>query len=410
MIASLPDRKGPLSEVHVVEFGGYGAGPAVGKSLAEHGAEVIRVESMLRLDGFRTNYPPYTGNVPGVERAAMFAITNDNKLSVSLNLKSDKGRELAIRLIERAEVVVENFTPGAMDRLGLGHDAMVARNPKLVTLSTCNQGRTGPQAKRAGFGSHLTSLSGFTELTGWPDRQPSLLWGPYIDYIAVAYGAVAVLAGLEQVRRTGAGCHIDLSQYETGVQFMAPALVRYFANGEVMDRQGNRDENAVPHGVFPCVGEQRWCAISIHDDAEWSRFASEVGEPWAKEPEFTTVGGRREKEDRLEELIATWTSTQLRETLVERMRRAGVHSAPVNDMGDLYCDPQLTFRNSFQRVDHPVMGMHAVPGPPYILPESPGKVTHGAPMVGQHNEAVLCGILGLSNAEFEELEKSDVLE
>lgn len=410
MTASLPDRKGPLSEVHVVEFGGYGAGPAVGKSLAEHGAEVIRVESMLRLDGFRTNYPPYTGNVPGVERAAMFAITNDNKLSVSLNLKSDKGRELAIRLIERAEVVVENFTPGAMDRLGLGHDAMVVRNPKLVTLSTCNQGRTGPQANRAGFGSHLTSLSGFTELTGWPDRQPSLLWGPYIDYIAVAYGAVAVLAGLEQVRRTGVGCHIDLSQYETGVQFMAPALVQYFASGEVMDRQGNRDRNAVPHGVFPCLGEQRWCAISVHDDAEWSRFASEVGEPWAKESELATVAGRREQEDRLEELIASWTSTQSRENLVERMRKAGVHSAPVNDMGDLYSDPQLVFRNAFQRVDHPVMGVHAVPGPPYILPESPGKVTHGAPMVGQHNEAVLCGILGLSTAEFEELEKSDVLE
>ncbi len=410
MTAGLPERKGPLSEVHVVEFGGYGAGPAVGKSLSEHGAEVIRVESMLRLDGFRTNYPPYTGNVPGVERAAMFAITNDNKLSVSLNLKSDKGRELAIRLIERADVVVENFTPGAMDRLGLGHDAMMARNSKLVTLSTCNQGRTGPQANRAGFGSHLTSLSGFTELTGWPDRQPSLLWGPYIDYIAVAYGAVAVLAALEQVRRTGVGCHIDLSQYETGVQFMAPALVRYFASGEVMDRQGNRDQNAVPHGVFPCTGEQRWCSISVHDDAEWSRFASEVGEPWAKEPELATAAGRRAQEDRLEELIAMWTSTQSREALVTRMRKAGVHAAPVNDMGDLYSDPQLTFRNAFQRVDHPVMGVHAVPGPPYILPESPGKVTHGAPMVGQHNEAVLCGILGLSNAEFEELAKSDVLE
>jgi len=408
--ASLPERKGPLAELRVVEFGGYGAGPAVGKSLAEHGAEVIRVESMLRLDGFRTNYPPYTDNIPGVERAAMFAITNDNKLSISLNLKSDKGRELAIRLIERADVVVENFTPGAMDRLGLGHDAMMARNSKLVTLSTCNQGRTGPQANRAGFGSHLTSLSGFTELTGWPDRQPSLLWGPYIDYIAVAYGVVAVVAGLEQVRRTGVGCHIDLSQYETGVQFMAPALVRYFANGEVMDRQGNRDPNSVPHGVFPCAGEQRWCALSIHDDVEWSRFAAEVGEPWAKEHDLATVAGRRENEDQLEELIASWTSTQSREVLVDRLRKAGVHSAPVNDMGDLYSDPQLVFRNAFQRVDHPVMGVHAVPGPPYILPESPGKVTQGAPMVGQHNEEVLCGILGLSKAEFAELERSDVLE
>ncbi len=409
MTSELPKREGALSGLHVVEFGGYGAGPAVGKSLAEHGAEVIRVESMLRLDGFRTNYPPYTGNVPGIERAAMFAITNDNKLSVSLNLKTEKGRDLAIRLIERAEVVVENFTPGAMDRLGLGHDAMLLCNPKLVTLSTCNQGRTGPQANRAGFGSHLTSLSGFTELTGWPDRQPALLWGPYIDYIAVAYGVVAVLAGLERVRRGGVGCHIDLSQYETGVQWMAPALLRYFADGEVMDRQGNRDSNAVPHGVFPCTGYQRWCAISVHDDAEWVRFAAEVGEPWVKEPEFADVQGRRANENRLEELIAEWTSHQEREALVGRIRAAGVHAAPVNDMGDLYADAQLTYRNAFQRVDHPVMGFHAVPGPPYILSNTPGKVTHGAPMVGQHNEPVLCGILGLSHAELEELKASDIL-
>ena len=409
MTVNLPERSGPLAEIHVVEFGGYGAGPAVGKSLAEHGAEVIRIESMLRLDGFRTNYPPYTGNIPGAERAAMFAITNDNKLSVSLNLKSEKGRDLAIKLIERADVVVENFTPGSMDRLGLGHEAMMGRNQKLVTLSTCNQGRTGPQANRAGFGSHLTSLSGFTELTGWPDRQPALLWGPYIDYIAVAYGAVAVLAALEQVRRTGVGCHIDLSQYETGIQFMAPALLRYFVSGEVTHRQGNRDPNAVPHAVFPCLGEQKWCAISIHDDAEWLRFANEVGEPWAKEPELSLVSERRVQEDRLEELISGWTAGQTRESVVERMRKAGVHAAPVNDMGDLYADPQLKYRGAFQRVDHPVMGEHAVPGPPYILSDSPGKVTHGAPTVGQHTEAVLCGILGLSKADFEELQLSDVL-
>lgn len=409
MTDTLPEREGPLAELHVVEFGGYGAGPAVGKALAEHGAEVIRVESMLRLDGFRTNYPPYTGNIPGIERAAMFAITNDSKLSISLNLKSEKGRDLAIQLIERADVVVENFTPGAMDRLGLGHDAMIARNPKLVTLSTCNQGSTGPQANRAGFGSHLTSLSGFTELTGWPDRQPSLLWGPYIDYIAVAYGTVAVLAGLEQVRRTGAGCHIDLSQYETGVQWMAPALESYLASGEIMCREGNRDVNAVPHAVFPCAGEERWCAISIHDDQEWSRFADEVGEPWAKEEDFASVAGRRENEGRLEELISLWTSSQSRESLVTRLQNAGIHSAPVNDMGDLYSDPQIVYRNAFQRVDHQVMGVHAVPAPPYVLSETPGKVVHGAPMVGEHTEAILCGILGLSEEEFHELQASEVL-
>ncbi len=406
----LSGRRGALTDLRVVELGGYGAGPAVGKCFAEHGAEVIRIESRLRLDGFRTNYPPYKDNVPGAERAAMFAITNDNKLGVSLNLKTPKGKELAIRLIERADVVIENFTPGTMDRLGLGHAAMAARNGKLVTLSTCNQGSTGPRANRAGFGTHLTSLSGFTELTGWPDRPPALLWGPYIDYIAVAYGAVAVLSALEQRRRTGVGCHLDLSQYESGLQFIAPALVQYFATGEIRNRIGNRDPHAVPHGIFPCAGEERWSAISVHDDAEWDRLVTVVGEAWAKDPALATVAGRRAREDQLEESISTWTSGQSREAVVARLREAGVHAAPVNDMRDLFEDPQLAFRQAFRRVDHPVIGQHAVPGPPFVLPASPAEVCHSAPTLGQHNELVLCDILGLSRPALEALEASGDLE
>ncbi len=406
----IPKRKGALGDLRIVELGGYGAGPGVGKLFAEHGAEVIRIESRLWLDGFRTNYPPFKDNIAGPERAAMFAITNDSKLSVSLNLKTSEGRDLAVRLIERADVLIENFAPGTTERLGLGHKEMATRNKKLITLSTSNQGRSGPQAKRVGFGTHLSSLSGFTELTGWPDRQPVLLWGPYIDYIAVAYGAAAVLAALERRRQSGVGCHIDLSQYECGLQFLAPALIQYFANGEVSHRIGNRDPNAVPHGIFPCSGKERWCAISIHDDAEWERFVNVVGEPWVKDLALASVSGRRAREEQLEQSISTWTAHRSREEVVDRLREGGVHTALVNDMADLFKDPQLTYRQMFHRLDHPVIGEHFVPGPPFKLSVTPAEISHSAPTLGQHNEVVLCDILGLSSAELEKLQVSGALE
>ena len=394
-----------LAGLEVVEFGGFAAGPAIGKHLADHGAEVIHVESRLRPDGFRTNYPPYAGNRPGLERAAMFAITNDSKLGITLDLKAPRGREVAVRLIERADVVIENFTPGTMDRLGLAHSALSDRNPGLITLSTCNQGATGPHAERAGFGTHLTALSGFTHLTGWPDRAPVLLWGPFIDYIAVAYGAVAVLAALDERSRTGRGCHIDLSQYEAGIQFMAPVLATYFAGGDVLDRAGNRHVTAVPHAVFPCAGEQGWCAVSVHDDGEWRRLRAALGDPeWAADPALDGAAGRRAAEAELERRIAAWTRARARSEVVAALRAAGVHVAPVNDMRDLFSDEQLVHRRAFRRLEHPEMGPHSVPGPSYVLSETPDCIRSAAPLLGQHNRQVLGGILGLTEDDLAQLE------
>ena len=408
---SVPAGTPALADLRVVEFGGFAAGPAVGKHLADHGAEVIHVESRLHLDGFRTNYPPYAGNRPGPERAAMFAITNNDKLGVTLNLKAAGAHDVARRLMERADVVVENFTPSTMERLGLGHAAISERNPGLVMLSTCNQGATGPHAGRAGFGTHLTALSGFTHLTGWPDRAPALLWGPFIDYIAVAYGVVAVLAALDERSRTGRGCHVDLSQYETGIQFLAPVLATFFASGHVAERAGNRHVTAVPHAVFPCAGRERWCAISVHDDEEWQRLRAALGSPgWAAEPALDGVEGRRAAEAWLEARIAGWTRARTREQVVAILRAARVHVAPVNDMSDVFCDEQLVHRRAFRPLEHPEIGRHSVPGPSFVLPATPDRVESAAPLLGQHNRDVLCGILGLSEDDVARLEAEGALE
>lgn len=378
-----------LEGLKVVELGAFAAGPMIGKHLADFGAEVIRIESRTAPDGFRGNYPPYLDNQPGPERAGMFAMTNNDKLGVTLNLKSEAGCRLARRLIERADVVVENFTPGTMARLGLAYETVAESNPRLVMVSTCNQGQTGPRAQRPGFGTHLSAQGGFVHLTGWPDREPALLWGPYIDYIAVGYGVVAVLAALELREQTGRGSHVDISQLETGLQFMAPALLEHSETGAVAERDGNRDRFAWPHGVFPCLGEERWVAISAHDDGERERL--------------------RDATDGAQDLAA-WTCARTREEVVDRLRQAGVHVAPVNDMADLHSDPQLAAYEVFRSLPHAVLGTYKAVGPPFKLSETPAHLACGAPLLGEHNRRVFGEILGLSDEELARLEADHAFE
>ena len=192
-----------LEGVTGVEFGSFAAGPGIGKYLANFGARVIHVESVQRPDGLRTHYPPFKDDKAGLNRAGAFAFWNDSKYGVTLNLKHPQGLALAHQLVEKSDFVIENMRPGVMARLGLGYDELRKRNPRLVLLSTSNMGQTGPYADHPGFGSQLSSLSGFSELIGREDGPPLFIYGPYIDLIAVAYGGIAVLAALDHQRRTG---------------------------------------------------------------------------------------------------------------------------------------------------------------------------------------------------------------
>lgn len=396
-----------LEGIRVVELGGYAAGPVVGKYLGNFGADVIRIESHKRLDGFRSQYPPFKDNQPGLERAGIFNYFNDGKRSITLNLKHERGLDLARQLIAKSDVVVENFTPGTLQRLGLGYAQLSELNACLVMLSTCNQGQTGPRATQSGFGSQLTSLSGFTRLLGEPDRSPVLLYGPYIDYIAVGFGTIGVLAALVQRKRTGRGVHIDLSQYEAGVQFLAPAMLDYFVNRRIAGRQGNRHPSAVPHGVFACRGEDSWCAFSVWSDAEWRAFAGVVGD-WADDERFATVLGRKAHEAEIEARVSDWTRSLSREEVVQKLRGAGLRAAPVNSMADLFADPQLA--GTWRPVDHPVLGRTHVLPPPYELAGTPARVTTPAPLLGEHTDEVLRDVLGLERGEIEALQTDGALD
>ncbi len=382
-----------LEHVHVVEFGGYAAGPAIGKYLANFGADVVHVESRERPDGFRLQYPPYKDGRVGLNRSGCFSFFNDSKRGVTVELKTPEGLEQAKELVERADIVIENMRPGVMARLGLGWEELRRRRPALVMLSTTNMGQSGPHAAHPGFGSQLSSLAGFTELIGERDGPPGFLYGPYIDFIAVAYGGAAVLAGLDHARRTGAGVYIDLSQYEAGLQFVAAALLDHHATGAVAGRSGNRDGVAGPHGCYPCRAGA-WCVVSCWDQPEWERFVRAAEAGWGSDPRFAVAEGRRAHEAELNRAIAAWTREREAQAVVRELQAVGVHAAPVNSVRDLFSDPQLLARHVWQEAAHPEIGPQRYRMVSYQLSETPGRVRGPAPCLGQDNEEVFSEWLG----------------
>lgn len=400
----------PLEGLRVVEFGAFAAGPMVGKYLANFGATVVHVESRSRPDGLRLNYPPFKDNRPDPDGAGWFAFCNDTKCSVTLNLKRPRAQEVARRLVRWADVVIENYAPGVMGRLGLGYEDVRRENPAVVYLSSCNMGQTGPRAAQKGFGSQLTSQAGFTHLTGFPGDEPMLLFGPYIDFVAVGFGLVAVLAALDHRRRTGQGVYVDLSQYEAGVQFVLPSLLDYEAHGRVPGPAGNRADHASPHGVFPCRGEDRWCAIAVETDAQWRALCRVAGHPeWAEDPRFSTLDARKQHEDELEALVAGWTREHEAAWLAETLQAAGVPACPVQRTSDLFTDPQLRERAVWRELAHPVLGRFHYVAPPFCLPESPAEVRR-SPLLGEHNGWFYREVLELPEAELQELEADGVFD
>jgi len=407
---ALTETQQALAGLKVVEFAVFAAGPMVGKHLAEQGATVVHVESRTRPDGFRVHYPPYKDNKPGLNRTGSFAIFNDTKLGVTLNLKSPRGLEIAKQLVGWADVLVENFVPGVMERLGLGYDAVRAVNPSIVYLSSCNMGQTGPKASQRGFGSQMTSGSGFTYLAGYPNEDPMLLFGPYIDFVAVGFGVISVLAALDHRRRTGEGQYIDLAQYETGLQFIQPALLDFEMNGNVMTRNGNRDVNAAPHGVYPCKGDDSWVAIAAYNDTDWDALCGIAQKQvWADDARFATHASRKENEDALDALIAAWTREWDANELMQALQGAGVEAMVVNSIGDIFSDPQFAHRKIWRHLPHAELGEFDYEAPPYILSESPSEL-RPSPLLGEHNRKVYGEILGMSDEEIEELTKQGVIE
>ncbi len=397
-------NKQAFEGINVVEFAAFAAGPGVGKHLADFGATVVRVESRTAPDGFRTHYPPYPDNKPGINRSGCFALFNNNKLDVTLDLKSPQSADIVKKIAVWADVVIENMTPGTVKKLGVDYETLRQFRPDIIMLSTCNQGQTGPHAKHPGFGSHLSSLSGFTNLIGFPDGLPNILYGPYIDYIGVGFGFISIVAALDYRRRTGKGQYIDNAQYENGLQFMASALLDYECNGRIASRMGNRSPEVAPHGAYPCQGEDKWCVLSVSTEDEWRQLCEVMGRPGlTDDPRFVDMESRKRNEDALDAIIGAWTKNFEVQEIVDKLCAAGLKSAPVNTMQDLFSDPQLRHRDFWQALDHPEMGRHHYEDSPFKLSKTPSNLNRPAPLLGEHNDYFYKTLLGISEEEYERL-------
>jgi crotonobetainyl-CoA:carnitine CoA-transferase CaiB-like acyl-CoA transferase len=397
--------KGAWEGTRILEFGSGAAGPIATRYFAEYGATVIRVESRSRPDFLRA-YALGPDNPHGLEGSDMFDALNAGKRSVTLNLKHPDGAALARRLVAWSDAVSENFAPKAMRGLGLDYDSLVGAKPDLVMISACLLGQTGPHRDYPGFGGQGSALAGFNWLTGWPDRAPLGPHGTITDSLAPRFVACALAAGLLYRRRTGRGVHLDLSQVEAGAYTLAPWLLTYAATGEVLTRMGNRSDRAVPHGLFPCKGEDRWVAIGCWTDQEWTKLAGLTGSPIAA----ATLAERLDAVDEIEKTVSAWTSGRTPLEVAEELQSMGVEAVPVFDFGDAFADPQLEHRGHFVRLSHPFLGEGAYERNGFRLSDCAGGYQRPSPTLGQDNEWVLGEVLGLSGAEQARLAEDGVLE
>lgn len=404
------EKKLPLDGIKVLDLTWVMVGPMAIRYLADWGATVVHVESTTHIDAART-IQPFKDAQPGPERSALYQNVNAGKLGLTLNLNTAQGRETLSRLVRWADVVAESYTPGITAKWGFGYPNLRQMNPEIIMLSTCLAGQTGPAARFPGYGTMGAAFAGFIEMAGWPDRSPAGPVGAYTDYVAPKFIACAILAALDERRRTGKGQYIDLSQSEASMHFLGPALLDYTVNGRVAGRAGNADASAAPHGVYPCLGEDAWAAIAVTDDAQWHGLCAATGhQQWRDDPRFVTFLDRRANAERLDAALSEWTAARTPQEVESRLQEHGVPAAAVQTSADCFADPQLQERGHFAEVSHAELGTIPLETSRIRMSRSTPRPPTAAATFGQHNEVVLKEILGMSDEAIVELTVAGALE
>lgn len=400
----------PLQGLRVANFGWVWAGPVVGQTLNFLGADVYKVESNVRVDMTRT-LPPFGGGESGPNRSLSNHACWAGNGSVTIDFKKEEGLALARKLIMESDVVIENFGPGVMDKIGLGYEEMKQHKPDLVMLSMQGAGAYGPLMNTRTYGLSLTSLTGLDSLNGYVDGPPLPVENAYSDPFTGIFGAFAVVSALNFRDQTGKGQYIDFSQQEAVMQMVGPAFMDYAMNDRIAGPIGNQHPMAVaaPHGVFPCSGDDRWISIAVEDEGEWQALVTAMGNPdWADSPEFATLEGRLGNIEMLHQQMGLFTQEHDDRELAQRLQAAGVAAAPVLNVADLLSDPHYKARGTFIEVDHPLGFRETIYGSYVKLSYSPVTVRPG-PVIGQDNEHVFKNILGLSDERYDELVEQKVI-
>ncbi len=392
----------PFAGVNVADFSWVGVGPISAKYLADHGARVMRIESESRPDVLRGNVP-FKDNEPGIDRSQFFGDFNTSKQSISLNMKSAEAIELAKQIIARADVMIESFAPGAIERMGLTYAEVSKLNPGLIMISTCLMGQTGPAAQLAGYGYHAGAIAGFYEVTGWPDRAPNGPWVAYTDTIAPRFISILLAAALDHRRRTGEGCYMDVAQIETALHFLSPELLDLQVNGFAATRIGNRSRFMAPQGCYPCREADHWCAIAVETTAQWRSLCEVIGRSdWLDRSDLAEHSARLEVHDDIDQAIAGWTRDRSAHEVMAALQQAGVPAGVVQRSSDLLQDPQYQDRHFYRYYEHPVMGHIPYAGHAYRIAGYDNAPRGPAPTLGQHSFEILSEFLELDDATIAE--------
>ncbi len=419
------DPKKPFTGLRVADLAWVGVGPTVSKYLADHGAEVIRVESSTYPEALR-RVGPFVNDEPGIDNSGYFANFNSSKLGMSVNLKHPRGPELVKRLVATCDVVTESFTPGTMERFGLEYDALRKIRPDLVMISMPLYGQTGPWSGYSGYGHVLQAAAGYNHLTGWPDGEPIGTGIAYTDFLVPHLAAAALVAALDYRRRTGIGQYIDFSQLDAAVHGLGTAILDWTANAHEQNRLGNHDPEAAPHNAYRCR-DGRWVVIACATEKHWEGLKAALGRPewcdmermrrrWQRINELKELdrhlGFWFEDFTRLENEAALQTEEGFEgppvrkyttKEVVELFQSFGVPCGMVQSPEEMHADRQLAHRHHYWTLDHPVMGARTYDAPAFRLSKTPTELTKAAPCLGEDNEYVYRDLLGLSQEEFIEL-------
>ena len=419
-------RRGPLVGVRIADFSWVGVGPLATRLLADYGAEVIKIEDIHELDRVR-RLPIYKGggqrtygdedSEPDPNRSGMFNNYSRNKLGVTINMRTAKGKALAERLIATSDIVAENFTPGVLEGWGLTPARLRELRADIIVARMTGYGQSGRESNYRSYGPVVQAVSGLSHISGLPGEEPSGLGLSYMDNLAAYFNSAAMMMALYRRRTTGEGADIDTSAIEAGISLLGPVLLDAQAGRGGTRRPdfptGNMLEHpaVAPHGVYPCTGEDRWIAIATFSDDEWDRLRNVMGDPsWAGDDRYATMQSRFDNHKDLDDLIGTWTREHDAQDLMARLQAASVRAGAVQDASEVFDkDPQTLAREVLFSLDHPVIGPARFESAPILGTAVDPDHWRSAPLLGEDNEYVFKGLLGIPDDEYASLIDDDVI-
>lgn len=425
---------GALNGIRILDLTWLLAGAGATRMLAAVDAEVIRVEWVDKLDFVRLGPPAVyregerhgplvygaggaADTMPSLNRNGNFNNINPGKKGISLNLSAERGKEIFRQLVAESDAVLENFSPTAMERMGLPYADLREIKPDLIYVQASGLGRVGSRSGYLSYGPTAQAISGLTFQSGLADREPAG-WGfSYMDHAAAYLVALATVRALIQRERTGEGVYVDMAQSASALFLTGTSVLDHSANGRESERVGNASpyRPASPHGVFPCAGIDRWLAIAVFSDSEWQRLVGAIGAPdWARAEDLATIAGRLAAPDEIERGLAAWTREQDAYEAMATLQAAGVRAGVCQTAEDrVERDVQLRDRGYFVELDHSEIGPWPIENVPFKMSGTPAKVGMGtgraSPCYGEHTAEVLRELLGLSTAEIGELEAEGVI-